>query len=488
MISFGIKKLALKQPNTIALVGELRVYTYSELTKEVDELAVQLMPYLNKVVALYADNSLQWLMIDLACQIAGVILLPLPSFFSDQQIIHAVNEAGAVGIIHQQCERVNKLFNGTDNVNVLDGFICTDIEALQSVELPKGTSKITFTSGSTGQPKGVCLSNEQQLSVARATQQALELSAGTHLSVIPFSTLLENTAGAYVTLLNGGSVVALPPSQLGFNGSSGFELATLLQAIEKHQPASLILLPELLMAVMGTVKAGWRIPKSLKIIAVGGSKVSAELIHASKECGLPVYEGYGLSECCSVVSLNTLKSNKVGSVGKPLGHVDVRIENDEVVVSGNTYLGYVNDDLTWPDTDVFTGDYGYFDEDGYLFINGRKKNLLISSFGRNISPEWVESTALGNGVLEQCVIFGDQKPYCAALVWPRSSEINDLDVDAHIANVNQQLPDYAQIKAWSRLPIKLSYSEGTLTSNGRPVRDSIKAINQKHINQLYSEL
>jgi len=247
----------------------------------------------------------------------------------------------------------------------------------------------------------------------------------------------------------------------------------------------MILLPELMQALLGAIDQGWQPPPSLRFIAIGGSKVSASLLQRAHGCGLPVYEGYGLSECGSVVSLNSPQNSVIGTIGRVLDHVSVTIEDDEIVVSGNTYLGYIDDAENWLQSKVYTGDLGYFDEQHFLHINGRRKNLIISSFGRNINPEWVESELLASGLLQYAVLFGDAKPYCIALVQPRDENIDDSVVQNNIDEINQTLPRYAQVKAWARVPSAMTVDNGLITSNGRPVRDKIAQQYQTIIDDLY---
>jgi len=483
-----IKELAKQRPGDIAILGEKKAYSYKELVSWVNVVSTSLTRYQHKVLALFCDNSPEWLLVDLAAQVSEVTLLPLPAFFSNQQLAFAIEKSGACGLVHKLDDSLSKVTELLNTEVLIGDLLCSDLKKVADSELPVSTAKITFTSGSTGQPKGVCLSNNQQFAVAKAIQDSLQLPAGKHLSVLPFSTLLENTAGSYVTLLNGGTIIALPSNQLGFNGSSDFKLSTLLETIEKYKPVSLILLPEILLGIIGAVKKGWAVPSSIEFMAVGGSKVSEQLIQQAQACGLPVYEGYGLSECASVVSLNSAKNNKAGSVGKPLPHLEVRILNNEIIVYGNTFLGYVGEPASWKKSEVGTGDLGFFDEQGYLYVNGRKKNLLISSYGRNISPEWVEGILLSDGLLKKCVVFGDQRPNCVALISLRNNEMPEKSINDSIIKANRSLPDYAQVKKWAVLPQLMSFSTGTMTSNGRPVRDAILKQYQSTINQLYAEL
>jgi long-subunit acyl-CoA synthetase (AMP-forming) len=483
-----IKKVAKRVGNDIALMDDIHSFSYNELVSSVESLAGELKRFKYEVVALYIDNCPEWVVIDLACQVAGIKLLPLPAFFSDLQLRHAVMEAGAKVVIHLHGDRLSGVLELQYNSDIYRKFTISTMVVNPS-KLPDKTAKITFTSGSTGEPKGVCLSNSHQLSVATALQSLVSLKANKHLALLPFSTLLENVAGVYLTLLSGGSVLALSQQTMGFNGSSGLDIKTLLRTIETHQPNSLIVLPELLLALAKSIENGWQPPPSLEFIAVGGSKLSPALLNRAKQLGLPVYEGYGLSECSSVVSLNTNIKERIGSVGKPLKHVSVRIENGEVLISGNTFLGYVNQSGTWNQKLLATGDIGHVDDDGYLYIDGRKKNLLISSFGRNINPEWVESSLLSNGLLKQCVVFGDSKPFCTALLYPFNTSASVDEIQQCVDSNNATLPDYAQIKKWHLLSHPLTLGSGLLTPNGRPKRVAIQDFYQSELAALYgSEL
>lgn len=482
-----IETYAGTQAELPAVVGIYKTYSWLELYKLTIEVAQQLQAAPYKVIGFYADNSPEWVIVDLACRMADVTLLPLPAFFSDQQLRHAIRQAGVTAILNTNGDRLSKLLSLNNEKGLrlsLLGFALNTFEQPVTA-LPATTAKITFTSGSTGHPKGVCLSNDQQQRVAQSLLSATELIAPKHLSILPFTTLLENIGGIDAPLLGGGTIIALPESSLGFNGSSGFELNTLLATISQYQPNSMILLPELLMALVAAIDKGWLPPSSLKFIAIGGSKVSPSLLERAQALGLPVYEGYGLSECGSVVSLNSPSEMKLGTIGKVLPHLNVTIEQGEIVVAGNTFLGYINEPDSWFKDKVYTGDLGFFDDNDYLHINGRKKNLLISSFGRNMNPEWLESELLSSGLLQQCVVFGDAKPYCVSLLYPRDNNTSDETIQLLIDSVNQQLPNYAQIVKWIKLAEPMSFANNLLTSNGRPVREQILHHYAQRIEQLY---
>jgi long-subunit acyl-CoA synthetase (AMP-forming) len=186
-----------------------------------------------------------------------------------------------------------------------------------------------------------------------------------------------------------------------------------------------------------------------------------------------------------VVSLNVPGSERPGSCGRPLPHLDVEIDAGEIVVRGNAMLGYAGEPPSWHPEAVRTGDLGYFDADGYLFITGRSKNLLISSYGRNISPEWVESELQAESCLADCVVFGDARPYCVALLSPRDPAASDAMIQRAVDRCNARLPDYARVRQWHRLGQPLASAGDLLTENGRPKRPAILSQFSAVIESLY---
>ena len=133
-----------------------------------------------------------------------------------------------------------------------------------------------------------------------------------------------------------------------------------------------------------------------------------------------------------------------------------------------------------------TGDLGHLDEDGYLYLDGRKKNVLITSFGRNISPEWPESLLLGSGLFRQAMVIGDGQAQLSALLVTAKDGLSDEVIQAGVTTVNQDLPDYAQIKHWLLADEAFTPSNGLATANGRLKRDLIKNRFNNQIELLYT--
>lgn len=480
-------EMAREYSADIALEDERGSLSYRQLMEKVEALALWLSGQPVSVVGLIADNSRDWVLVDLASQMAGRVCLPIPAFFSEEQTRHCLT---GVDLLISDQQSVIETPVSAESVSVLgtrlfaqhisqpEGRTCHGETAL-----PDETQKITFTSGSTGNPKGVCLSLKHQWQVAQSLAEVIDIAQPRHLCLLPLATLLENIAGIYVPLLCGGRVILPDASQRGLSGSSGLDLPALLACIQQHKPNTLILLPQLLQALVVACQQGWQPPESLTFMAVGGGKVAPSLIEQARRAGLPVYEGYGLSECASVVALNTPGNDQPGSVGKCLPHCQVTVEDDEIVVSGASFLGYMGQPESWYPQAVRTSDLGSVDGT-WLTIHGRKKNLLISSFGRNISPEWVESAVLAMPLMTQCVVLGDGKPNLVALV-SAADAVSDEAIRDWIASVNTSLPDYARIKNWSRL--ETAVWQPYLTANGRPRRDLIAKDFAGLVEDLYFE-
>lgn len=487
----AINTHAKMHPAKIALTGESIQLTYADLALRINQLADWLLSRKIYCAGLWGENSVEWIIADLAAWKAGVTLVPLPRFFSPAQLQHVISSAHLPFIL--SCGDSQKMTGVSLRESTPINFIYLDRIDTQDVpEKMEGVCKITFTSGTTGAPKGVRLSTEalEQVSIALAERiyaaPRAHAEINLHLNLLPLSTLLENIAGVYVPLYLGKQIVVLPGAAIGLIGSSQLSMPTLLDALGRYQPNSLILLPQILQGIVAAQARGYVLPASLKFVAVGGSKTPASLINSARANGIPVYEGYGLSECASVVSLNSPADNCTGSVGKPLGHITIKIDEGVIKVRNTGFCGYLGQAAQSNDEWFDTGDLGYFDEHGFLFITGRKKNLLISSFGRNVSPEWIEAELSLSPLIRQVMVIGDAQPYCAAILVAASPNGDPQSIREHIAAVNQGLPDYARIHKFILALEPFSIANQLLTDNGRLRRAAIMTHYAPAIDALYS--
>ncbi|MFN4362303.1 MAG: AMP-binding protein [Hylemonella sp.] len=461
----------------IALHDGQRDWNAAELATAKDAAQAWLQAQGTHVLATLLDNGAAFVVLDEAAAGAGLVHVPLPPFFTPAQIQHALQSAGVDTLLAPPATAAAWPTLTWQAVTLADQALCCARLPAPGLPMPRGTAKITYTSGSTGAPKGVCLRQSAMERVAEGVVQALgPLGIARHLSALPFAVLLENVAGQMAARRQGATLITLPLAELGWRGSSQFDVATFHAAVLRHRPDSLILLPQMLRAWVGLLlQSGQRAPAGLKFVAVGGAAVGAPLIAAAQDLGLPAYEGYGLSEGASVQTLNLPGAQRAGSAGRPLPHARLRVAADgEIEVAGSLMAGYLGDttDTTewWP-----SGDLGHIDADGYLHLRGRKKNVLISTYGRNISPECVE-TALGNQpVIRQAVVYGDSEPSLWAVLWPVQAGTTDAALQAAVDSANATLPDYARITRWTRGRAAFSAETGYATTNGRPQRAAILA-------------
>jgi long-subunit acyl-CoA synthetase (AMP-forming) len=476
-------------PDTrVVLSGDGQARTAAALRQDVARLAERLQQLGGKVLALLADNSVTWVTADLAALTANLVQLPLPGFFSNTQLRHALQTTAADLLLTDQAARIARLDLGFREVGRCDALVLLqrDVEA---APLPAGTAKISFTSGSTGQPKGVCLSAAGLLDTAVAVSTALaDLSIERHLAVLPLALLLENVAGLYAPLLRGAQVVLPKLADLGWRGMSGFDPVQLAEQVETTQPGSLILVPELLKAWTLTLQTGnRRAPASLQFVAVGGARCDAALIENARAVGLPAYEGYGMTECGSVVSLNCPAAEQAGSVGRPLRHVQIRVDGGrEIRIKSRTFLGYLEaaSASARPGDEFASGDLGHLNAAGFLQLSGRRKNLIITAYGRNVAPEWVEAALLAQPEIAQAVVTGEARPWLTALLVPASAD-DAANLAAAVARANATLPDYAQVGDWLACA-PFSAANGMATGNGRPIRSGILQQHATAIESLYT--
>lgn len=457
----------------IALREGDRQISYTQLLAEVEQRSKRLQALGARRIALALDNSIEWVMWDLAALHAGLVCVPVPGFFSSSQQVHVLNSAGIDCLIGPESSLFSALGFSASAEPGARGVLQRPRAVVS--ELPAGTCKITYTSGTTGQPKGVCLDVATQLAVAQSVLQAsASCQIERHLCVLPLATLLENIAGVYAPLLAGAQIELMPMAQVGLLGASQFDLPRFLGALAQAQPNSLILLPQLLLALVSAAERGLPVPESLRFIAVGGGRVASQLLHRADALGLPIFEGYGLSECASVVCLNTPEQRRIGTVGQPLPHLQVRLGADqEVQVKGPHFLGYLGDP---PTTDEWlgTGDLGHFDGP-FLVLHGRKKHQFITAFGRNVNPEWVEAELVQQLPIAQAWLYGEALPGNVAVLVPRVATTSDSQLAEAVAAANLSLPDYARVHHWLRAEQPFSSSNELATSNGRLRRDALFA-------------
>ena len=528
-----IRDFAKQKPQKTAIQGETSGHqklnlSYQQLVTEIETLSSvfglddKSAEPQQQSFAIIMDNHPAWAVLDLSLFFQQQCAVPLPKFFSNEQLKHALLDA-----------RVNHLIIGIDEDSLLLKKLLFDLSDVlkhrstisiagkdfywfrvdnssaythlpqshshshsHSITVSNTIRKITYTSGTTAQPKGVMLSEQAILSKVVSLADACEAGeADIALSILPLSTLLENIGGLYVPLFCGARVSLLAPERIGISGSSQINSQQLMNTLNNYKPTVFIIIPQLLLLLINLVKKGWKLPDSIRFIAMGGAPVSKNLLQLAQQLKIPVYEGYGLSEAASVVAVNKPGHNRLGSVGRVLNSHQVKISPEgEILIKQQLFSGYLGETENKSIEHEFyaTGDIGKIDEDGFIYVTGRRKNVVNTSYGRNISPEWIEKELEAMPMIAQCLIYGHAKPYLVAILVLRQrsdkeSGKEDMrqNVHASLEQLNTHLPDYARVVDFILTDTPFSIQNKQLTGTGRPRREVIYKAYQNELDQCY---
>ena len=415
---------------------------------------------------------------------------------------------------------------------------------------------IVYTSGTTGAPKGVVLTHANIVFNARALTDRYGIcSDDSTVSYLPLSHMFERTCGYYTFLFAGATItyadqmttvakdvaaarptvlIAVPRvlekahavARWKIEGHSKRKQALVRRAIhdlneranrryrgERISPwlALKCAVYDRLVAKKFRDAAGGR----LRIIVSGGASLDKQVAKTLFVVGFKVFEGYGMTEASPVIASSPVDGIRIGTVGKPLEGVEVRIaESDEILVRGPNvmrgYLGRPEETAEALDSDgwLHTGDQGVLDADGYLSITGRLKDLIVTSYGKNISPRPIEEGIARSKYVAQVMVCGDNRQYLVALVVPdsdaivqyardsvipfdeytallRRDEIREL-ISGEIDRVNEAAPSYEQIRGFEILPEEFTLENGMLTPTLKPRRGRISMIHEDIIGRLYA--
>ncbi len=458
-------------------------------------------------VAILSENRPEWLLSDLACLAAGLIDVPLYATCPANEQIELLTRSGAVALFVSTPEQWRKIAPARATLPALChviGFEHRDFgdpavlpfaslaaEATfagadtAAVEVKRRLAALTradvatilYTSGTSGEPKGVQLTHGNLLSNCEAILQHIALGPDDlTLSFLPLSHSFERTAGHYALLLAGGAIAyasdldavaqeireVAPTLLLGvprfyekvhdrilgnlerapryrralfefaqrvadetrsYREASGSGGALPLKLRFRHE------LAERLVRSLIRRRFGGR----LRFLVSGGAPLDPELVRFFEQIGLPLLEGYGLTECSPVVACNRVGRARGGTVGEVLPGVSVSFADDgEILVRGdNVMAGYLDEPeatraVMTADGRLCTGDLGHLDVDGYLHVTGRKKDLIIGSGGKNVAPARIEEMLKRQRIVADACVIGDRRPYLVALLVPDEAALKTL--------------------------------------------------------------
>jgi long-chain acyl-CoA synthetase len=525
-------------------------------------------------VCVMSATRYEWTLLDYAIWTAGAVTVPIYETSSAEQVEWIVSDSGAVAVFletaaHRSAyDSVSARLGNVRNVWSIDdggieevaaagqGVSEDDIEQRRRTLRPESLATIIYTSGTTGRPKGCELTHYNFLFDATSTTEGLEEMFGEDQSTLLFLPL----AHVFARIIQVGCV------QRRVRMGHTADIKNLIPDFGVFKPTFVLSVPRVFEKVYNTAKqhahadgkgaifnlaesvaieysksldgnplmrAVYEVPHRIfdKLVYTrlraalggkaqaaisGGAPLGARLGHFFRGVGIPIYEGYGLTETTAGATVNRPGAMKVGTVGRPIPGCTVRIADDGEILlkGGNVFRGYYNNanatgEALEPDGWFHTGDIGVVDDDGYLTITGRKKELIVTAGGKNVAPAVLEDRLRAHPLVSQCMVVGDQKPFIAALVtideeafpaWkkehgkPDRATVADLTDDADlraeiqsaIDDTNKAVSHAEAIKSFRILGDDWTVESGHLTPSLKVKRNVVLDTYAKDVEALYS--
>ena len=567
--------------------GSFKPITWSELGEMVREIAAGLIEIGVKPgdrIAIMSYNRPEWMVVDLAILAIGAITVPVYHTSSSAQTNYIFKKAGADIAFVARSEKAEMLVScdadvqkiiSLDPVGIDSAGACAldyasvrklgqeglhtnraqELDARISAGRPEDCATIIFTSGTTGNPKGVMLSHANILANASACLAAQPVDKeDIYLSFLPLSHSFERTIGQFFMLLAGATIAYAgsirtvaadmkevhPTVMLGVPRFYEKLYTRVVDAVE-DAPAlrkklfywamhigrkareigadgggvGIILRLQLKLAEkLVFAKLKKRLGGRLHFFVSGGAPLAQDIVEFFLDAGVQILEGYGLTEYSPVIAVNRFNSIRPGTVGIPVPGCEVKIADDgEVMVKGpSVMLGYYNDEEAtmnvMRDGWLLTGDLGEM-EGGFLRINDRKKDIIVTSGGKNISPQYIENLLMKDSFISHVVIYGEKRNYLTALVVPDFEHFEHANpveglaglsprelVDRRemydfimnrIAEKSAELAPFETVRKIVILPEPLTEEKGELTPTMKIKRKAVILEHLEQIEALYKE-
>ena len=496
-------------------------------------------------IFLLSNNRVEWVEFDLAIMMVGGITVPsfVTNNRTDNEYIIKDSKPKFIILENESVYKknenfLNKLINkiifidSTQNFMDYEKIILKKFRKIKKIKVSKNDiSSIIYTSGTTGNPKGVVLTHKSimhNLIGASELISDFNLKNERFISFLPLSHSYERMAGLYFPILIG--------AEIYFCSSTD----KLLTEIKEVKPTILSAVPRLYENIFTKIKS--QVKKSnfiisnllmksflnietetkkinfiekllimfflrfilkrkvlgifgnkIKVLISGGAALSPTVGFFFKKLGISLLQGYGQTEASPLISCNRKNNNNPNTVGRAVKNVNVKISNyGEILVSGdNLMLGYWKQKKLTNETIkngwLHTGDLGKIDDEGRIIITGRKKELIVTSGGENISSQRIENMFLNFEEISHAIIFGDGKPFLIALIRV-SDEHKNVNLKRLIENLNKNLNTIEKIRKFILMDIEPTYENGLMTQTMKIKKEKVFLRYKNQIDSLYRTL
>ena len=522
-------------------------------------------------VAILGENRHEWVVADLACFLLGAIVVPIYTTLTAEQTAYMMKDSGARAIFVSRGKHLDKVLSIAEStflekIVVMDDIVAErairmsevieqgcniDLQALRKEVRPDDLASIIYTSGTTGVPKGVMLTHGNIASNIDAFCRDFGFCQGMRsISFLPLSHVTARSVD--LGLLNRGVTLAhlpildrLPKTLLEIRPEILLSVPRVYEKVHTQVDLQAAKFPkrqiyqwalrvgranrDQVLAGKTPTSPAWKLANKLvyskiragiggrvEILISGGAPLGRQLAEWYADVGIRIHEGYGLTETSPVIAVNTPANHRIGSVGKPLWNVEVRIADDgEILVKApSVFQGYwhkpLDTELAFVDGWFRTGDIGKLDEDGYLYVTDRKKDLLKTSGGKFIAPQPIENALKHYPLVAEAVVVGDQRKFPAVLIFPNFAALEARAVEQDISfssrgelvelapvraryaeileEVNHSLAQFEKLKAFRLVAEELSATAGTLTASLKLRRRAIEEQFRSKIEEMYADV
>ncbi len=543
LVSLFHKRVAA-DPQKPALLSKDGILTWQELAQQVLQAAAGLaglgVQPGDRVIQV-SENRREWIVCDLAIQFARAIHVPIHAPLTGPQVAYQIKDSGARIVLVSTDEQARKLaatcdalpdgltivsFDSTttvvgDKQPIVFADVCASNQDTGDSMVASALQRITadslatilYTSGTTGEPKGVMLSQRNLTSNTLATIESIAHEPeDVRLNFLPLSHVFARTCDLY-TWIASGCQLALAQSR-----------ETVIRDCQEFRPTILNGVPYFFDRVRRYLVEEGRADEQgslqeafggrLRLCGSGGAALPEHVYEFYQQRGIPILEGYGLTETSPVICISRLEKTKPNCVGVPISGVDVEIAEDgEIRTRGpHVMTGYYNNqsatDEVLRDGWFYTGDLGAIDEEGFLKITGRKKEIIVTSAGKNIAPVYLESLLTEDPIILQAVVIGDDRNFLTALIVPDAdnlmAELIERGIDAankQAALESQQVYElyeeqiekcladvshHEQVRRFTLLGRSFTIESGELTPKMSLVRKAIQSNFAAEIDAMYS--